>query len=89
MEYSSILEIAEALKGEGKRAIPVSLALRGVGDSISEVACSLDRLGLRDADTSMGAIEAHARAIKEAGESIAAAISLVAAELYNLRVSKR
>jgi hypothetical protein len=57
--------------------------LSELSEYVGHVATSIYRLGLADADTSMGAIEVLSLSIKEAGESIANALNRIADALEN------
>ena len=84
-------QIAEALRYSlvSPNVADSNLEPANVVDVLHDIAVSLNRLGLADASTDMGALEAHALAVKEGTEAIAGGLGLIAEAIVDLAAAVR
>jgi len=84
-------QIAEALRYSlvSPNVADSNLEPANVVDVLHDFAHALHNLGMVDASTDMGAIEAHALAVKEGSEAIAASLSQVADAITDLAAAVR
>ena len=73
------------LVSEGVEGIKSSEDIN-VADALAMIAVALTKLGLNNADSSMGALEAHAKAMLDSSEKIATALEHIAQSIDALDI---
>jgi len=91
MPVTSTNQIAEALMSSliSPNVSDSNLEPANVVDVLQYIARALHRLGVADASTPLGALEAHALVIKEGTAAIAGSLSLIADAIGDLAAAVR